>query len=111
MYHNCKSWLESGGALPENDYITAELSAPIVGENSNDKIVLQPKTKIVEEIGRSPDYADSLVLTFSLNVSGKSNAAREEEALMRKLRPESRSSNKTNSKYDVLNRSKRKRGR
>lgn len=49
----------------DNTFI-ADLSAiPEEKNTSNGKIQLIPKTKIKEDYGRSPDYADAFVLTFA----------------------------------------------
>jgi len=50
--------------IPENDYLTEDLTSMKYSINSQGKIVIQPKDEITKEIGRSPDFGDSLANTF-----------------------------------------------
>jgi len=81
MYFKLKAWLESGGALPNEPTLKSELSVVEYSFARNGKILLEPKEKIKEKIGKSPDYADSLALTFAMPVfAGVSKYEPEEEA-------------------------------
>jgi len=81
MYFKCKEWLESGGAIPNEPTLKAELSVVEYKFTPSGKIQLEPKDKIKEKIGKSPDLADSLVLTFAapLNVAGMRELDEDEE--------------------------------
>jgi len=81
MYFKLKAWLEGGGALPNEPTLKSELSVVEYSFARNGKILLEPKEKIKEKIGKSPDYADSLALTFAMPVyAGVSKYEPEEEA-------------------------------
>lgn len=58
-------WVKKGGKLPNDPMIVAELTEPTYSFK-NGKFLLEPKERIKERIGRSPDRADALSLTFSL---------------------------------------------
>ena len=91
-------------ALQENALLKQELTAPTYGENIKDQIVLQKKEEVKANIGRSPDYADSLVLTFATSVKGRSKAEREWDGWIDKLgKHKGNNGNRTVNKYDVLN--------
>jgi len=81
MYFKCKEWLESGGAIPNEPTLKAELSVVEYKFTPSGKIQLEPKDRIKEKIGKSPDLADSLVLTFAapLNVAGMRELDEDEE--------------------------------
>lgn len=80
MYFKLKAWLEGGGALPNEPTLKSELSVVEYQFARNGKIILEPKDKIKEKIGKSPDFADSLALTFAMPVfAGVSQYEPEEE--------------------------------
>jgi len=51
-------------ALPPIDELTQDLTAVHWIVKSNGKIIMEPKDKIKDNIGRSPDYGDAVVCTF-----------------------------------------------
>lgn len=65
MYFKAKAWMESGGAIPNDRKLKTELSAVEYKFNQAGKIILEPKEKLKERTGWSPDLADSFVLTFA----------------------------------------------
>ncbi len=65
MYFKCRDWLTSGGALPKNAELKTELSTVEYKFNPSGRIILEPKEKLKERTGKSPDLADALVLTFA----------------------------------------------
>ena len=65
MYFKAKEWLESGGAIPDDRKLKTELSIVEYKFNQAGKIILEPKEKLKERTGWSPDLADSFVLTFA----------------------------------------------
>ena len=58
-------------ALPLNDELAQDLTAPKWDMNSQGKIVIEPKEDIRERLGRSPDYGDALALTYAPEVTMK----------------------------------------
>jgi hypothetical protein len=74
MWDSMKKWLEAGGCLynvkvsefaPD---FTNDLITPAYGFTSAGKMKLEEKDKIKERVGRSPDLADALALTFAAPV-------------------------------------------
>lgn len=71
MYVRVKEWLKAGGAIPNNDKLVADLTCQILEPEAAGRIKLVKKEKIKEMLGRSPDYGDSLALTFAQPVRVK----------------------------------------
>lgn len=72
MFFLMAQWVKSGGALPDNvPELVAELTEPTYSFKG-DQMILEPKERIKERIGRSPDYADALALTFAQVVAPRS---------------------------------------
>lgn len=71
MWADMKAWLQAGGAIPADTTLQADLSAPTYGFQPSGKKILEAKDKIKERIGRSPDLADGLALTFASPVRAK----------------------------------------
>lgn len=69
MWQNVKEWLESGGALPPDEALKAELSAPTYSFDARGLLKLEAKEHIKERLTRSPDRADALALTFAAPVA------------------------------------------
>ena len=65
MYFKMLEWLKSGGAIPDMPELKSELSIVEYKFSKHGKIILQPKEEIKEKIGKSPDLADGLALTFA----------------------------------------------
>uniref|UniRef100_UPI0028DCA4F6 hypothetical protein n=1 Tax=uncultured Selenomonas sp. TaxID=159275 RepID=UPI0028DCA4F6 len=65
MYFKCRAWLEAGGAIPQNAELKTELSTIEYKFNPTGRIILEPKDKLKERTGKSPDLADGFVLTFA----------------------------------------------
>lgn len=72
MYDNVRKWLSSGGSLPKCAELANELSIPQFSYDAKGRIKLETKDQIKERIGRSPDFADSLALTFAQKVAPQS---------------------------------------
>ena len=68
MYFKVLEWLKRGGAIPNDTDLKSELTVTEYKYTQAGKIILQPKEKIKELTGRSPDRADSLALTFAVPV-------------------------------------------
>lgn len=64
MYFRMADWVKRGGALPNIPELAGELTAPTY-TFKNGKFLIEPKELIKAKLGRSPDYADALALTFA----------------------------------------------
>lgn len=72
MWAEMAKWLQDGGAIPPDTMLQADLSAPTYGYTTGKGLkILESKDKIKERIGRSPDLADALALTFAAPVAPK----------------------------------------
>ena len=65
MWWNMSEWIKKGGSLPNIPSIAKQFHG-IEYMYKNDKILIEPKEIIKSKIGRSPDHADALALTFAL---------------------------------------------
>ena len=70
MYHRAREWFEddlSGPSIPDEDPLQSDLSQVCakMGGQSTDTLI-EPKREIKKRLGRSPDDADSFVLTFAV---------------------------------------------
>lgn len=68
MWFRMREWIRAGGQLPNVAQLVTELSAPLYEFTASGKIQLEEKKKIKERIGKSPDFADALALTFAEDV-------------------------------------------
>jgi hypothetical protein len=57
-------WVKGGGALPHLPDLVAELTTPTYSFQG-DRMQIEPKEQIKKRLGRSPDLADALALTFA----------------------------------------------
>jgi phage terminase large subunit len=66
LWWACREWLRTdpGAMLPPDELLLEELAIPTY-EVRNEKIRVMPKNTMRELLKRSPDRADSLVLTFA----------------------------------------------
>ena len=65
MWFGLADWIRRGGALPPLPELVGELTTPTYSF-VNGKIMLEDKDQIKKRLGRSPDLADALALTFAL---------------------------------------------
>lgn len=65
MWLSMAEWVKGGGALPPIPELVSELTAPTYTFNQG-KLQLEDKDLVKQRIGRSPDLADALALTFAL---------------------------------------------
>lgn len=65
MWLEMAEWIKRGGALPNLPELVPELTTPTYGFREG-KMLLEEKDSIKIKIGRSPDLADALALTFAL---------------------------------------------
>ena len=68
LFWAVRDWLnpafDTKAMLPPNSEMLQELTEIKYEVQSSGKIIIEPKDKIKERIGRSPDYADALANTF-----------------------------------------------
>lgn len=69
MYFLAKEYLLAGGSIPDDSDLKTELTVVEYSFTAAGKIQLQAKEKIKELTGRSPDRADSFVLSFAVPVN------------------------------------------
>lgn len=65
MWVLMSEWVKRGGALPNLPELVGELSTPTYTFNQG-KLQLEEKDQIKARLGRSPDLADALALTFAM---------------------------------------------
>lgn len=68
MWAGMRDWLNQGGSIPPDPILQADLCAPTYGFTAKGLQILEAKEKIKERIGRSPDLADALALTFAVPI-------------------------------------------
>ena len=73
MYFELAKWVKAGGQLPDDDELRDELCA-ITYSFQGDKFRIDDKDDIKSTLGRSPDKADALALTFAHPVGKRSIA-------------------------------------
>lgn len=64
-------WVKAGGAIPDDAELKEELCA-LEYAFKGDKLIVIEKQLIKDKIGRSPDKADALALTFAMPVAKQS---------------------------------------
>lgn len=64
MWFRMAEWIKRGGSLPPIRELVADLTTPTY-TFSKGKFRIEEKAHIKERLGRSPDYADALALTFA----------------------------------------------
>jgi hypothetical protein len=76
MWDVMRDWFTdpAGVEIPDADALHSSLCAPVWGSGqtrhkSNNELVIEPKDKIRERLGHSPDLADALALTFAVPIS------------------------------------------
>jgi phage terminase large subunit len=71
-----KSWFTEEVQIPNDDSLIADLTAPRYSFNSSGKMLVESKAETKKRLGRSTDFADSLVLTFASSAAGASGQYR-----------------------------------
>lgn len=81
MWFKLAEWIKGGGALPTRDSMGRDIRAELRGELTTptysfqrDKLLIEPKEDIKKRLGRSPDFADALALTFAAPVAPRIRA-------------------------------------
>jgi hypothetical protein len=65
MWMEMADWVKAKGCLPRIPEMIGELTAPTYFFNSG-KFQIEAKDQVKKRLGRSPDLADALALTFAL---------------------------------------------
>jgi hypothetical protein len=86
MWAAARDWLKAGGALPKTDGLTQDLSGANYDYDEAGKLRLESKDRIKERLGRSPDLADALALTFAMPVGGSPRARGKNQKAINELR-------------------------
>jgi hypothetical protein len=68
MWFAMADWVKGGGMLPPIPELVAEMTTPTYSF-TNGKIILEDKDQVKKRLGRSPDLADALALTFAFPVA------------------------------------------
>jgi hypothetical protein len=68
MWRRMKEWLVNG-SIDADERLAIDLASPGYHINHSGKLVIESKDEIVKRIGRSPDDADALALTFAQTVA------------------------------------------
>ena len=71
-----KQWFNEEVQIPNDDSLIADLTAPRYSFNSSGKMIVESKAETKKRLGRSTDFADSLVLTFASSAAGASGQYR-----------------------------------
>lgn len=75
MYWNLAQWIEAGGCLPDDPGLKVELCTPTYShDNARGVMKLESKDDIKARMGKSPDRADALALTFAYPAQPKAFA-------------------------------------
>lgn len=65
MHFALSEWVKKGGCLPNLPELTGELTTPTYTVREDGKFQIEAKEQVKERLGRSPDLADALALTFA----------------------------------------------
>lgn len=65
MHFGLSEWVKGGGALPNMPELMGELTTPTYVVREDGKFQIEAKEQVKERLGRSPDLADALALTFA----------------------------------------------
>lgn len=64
IYDKTRRWLENDAEMPDEEDLDEELTAVNYGLDARGRVQLEDKDDVKDRIGRSPDKADALSLTF-----------------------------------------------
>jgi hypothetical protein len=73
IYDAMKQWIMAGGALPDGQDVKADLVVSTYSYDAANRMKIEPKDKIKERLGKSPDIADALATTFSMPIRVTTN--------------------------------------
>jgi len=69
-------------AIPQDDYLIADLTAPKWTRTSTGKIKIESKEDIKKRLGRSTDAGDALAITFAVNAGAVPYASADSEGII-----------------------------
>jgi hypothetical protein len=70
LWYRAREWFEQKNcSLPDDSELLFELTAPSYSFKSDGKLQIEPKSDTRKRLGRSPDLADALILTFAAPAS------------------------------------------
>jgi hypothetical protein len=84
MWKSGRDWLKSGGAIPDDDVLRGEITAPETVPRGDGKIQLESKEDMKARGLPSPNRADALFLTFAYPVNKKAQSGQNRQ--VRKLK-------------------------
>lgn len=76
MWDELRLWLQAGGAIPNDIDLKTDLVVPQYKFDAQNRMHLESKDDIKKRLGKSPDLADALALTFAYPVASKSELSR-----------------------------------
>lgn len=65
IHFNLSEWVKAGGCLPPVPELVGELTTPTYTFHHG-KLIIEDKDQVKKRLGRSPDLADALALTFGI---------------------------------------------
>ena len=68
MWCKMAEWLKRGGIIPNNPQLLQELAMPTYEVDDKGRKCLESKKQIRDRLGKSPDMADAVALTFAEDV-------------------------------------------
>ena len=77
MWCKMAEWLKRGGIIPNNPQLLQELAMPTYEVDDKGRKCLESKKQIRDRLGKSPDMADAVALTFAEDVTPIFNEQRE----------------------------------
>ena len=78
MWARALAWLESGGALPDDNQLEDQLTSRPHDHTDDNRMYLWPKDKCKADLGiDSPDRADAFCLTFAQRVAPRSSIGKD----------------------------------
>jgi hypothetical protein len=87
MYQNMVDWIKAGGALPEDRELLEDLTNTTYSAPKG-VLILEPKELVkAKQLGRSPDKADALALTFAEPVLPVAKERRRPQGLAQPYKP------------------------
>jgi phage terminase large subunit len=73
IWMRLKKWLEEDGAIPRDVALIADVTAPMLGYDPQNRYKVEDKRSMGQRLGRSTDRADALALAVYDNASGNAN--------------------------------------
>lgn len=91
MWHRAAEWVKGGGILDPHTSaeLCQDLLEPEATWNLKGQLILEPKERVKERLGRSTDWGDAMALTFAYPVAPPPLVdPRDKQAMARVVRPE-----------------------